>query len=408
MGVVVDPRVRSDRLSALTNAMVLYSSAAGLGLDAVTGPSDTMNQRESYLAMLRSRWISQSAVDGNDDTRTRLIDWIERLLKQTSGPMSRGQAMDRAVELGRVNSACWALSRGDQAMVLLMIDTFGSAVRSEASSPAVLDLSSSPADARWATDARNLTDAEELIGHVDQLNSLAVVGPKSAHALVYLAIQAPNLEVRARAEREIIGRRGEVGILIAIDRIAGAERMTRRMTELVLSYVGDGSSRAGSDNQNQARRLLLVALSDAGVLGDRVWADEFEQHMGELYEVRIEGGIAGSKVARSAADVFNSLVHARSVGGKGVPDRVRAGLLVRLRASHSEIQRSLAYQFAVLELVAEGVRRDHPVQSGRIDRVLIDASSRIQGADDLIVQMAIVERTLAEIWLIVLETEAEL
>ena len=44
MGVVVDPRVRSDRLAALTSSIVLYSSAAGLGLDVVTGEADSMDQ----------------------------------------------------------------------------------------------------------------------------------------------------------------------------------------------------------------------------------------------------------------------------------------------------------------------------------------------------------------------------
>jgi len=398
MGLVVDPKVRSDRLAALTQAMVIHSSAQGLEVGMVIDKDDSMTAREAYLGLLRERWATERGVVSG--VRAELVERIELLLRLTRSSMRPSQAMSRGIELARVNSACLVYQRDDEAGAIGLIELFDSPMNSDQGTGQELDLSSSARDELWATRARNLDDADELFGHLRSLDQFDVVGPKSAHALVYLAMQAPNLRVRAGAEGAMLVRRDEVSILIALDRVAGAKRTTRRMTELIHRYIGyDGEL----GDAAASRRALLERLVSVGVLEGGVSGSVFESYsraMVESYRLRNRSGSD-----EGARGYFDELVLGLMTDGRVVPRETRARLLVRLRQARGPIQEFVAYQGAALELLADEISRRQPGLSMRVDRVMSASSVKMYQTVDGVVQILLIERAMAELWLIVLESE---
>jgi len=397
MGVVVDPRVRSDRLSVLTRAIVVHSSARGLGLDMIIEADDSIADREAYLVRLREQWASDEAVA--DGVGNQLIERIETLLRMTRNPLGRNQAMIRGVELARVNSACWVRD-GNEAMLIKLIELFDSPIESIQASGLALDLSSSEADRQWATDARNIASTEEFMEHLGVLDRFVSIGPKSAHALVYLAMQAPDLQVRDQAERSMLARRDDPAILIALDRIAGASRTTRRMVELINSYVG----REGDLGDPQSSRLaLLKRLVQVGILddgGSSRGVQDFSHALDELFAMR-----ALSQDGDHVQTVYEELVFGLLERGVDVPAGIRARLLVRLRSAAGPMQRFAAYQSAGFEVLAFQIADEHPALKSRVDRVLNESVSQQLEGKDVIDQIMLIERSMAELWLIVLESE---
>lgn len=398
MGLVVDPKVRSDRLAILTQAMVVHSSAKGLEVGMVVGKDDSMAEREAYLGKLRQRWATDRGA--SDGVRGQLVERIELLMRMTQSPTRPSQALSRGVELARVNSACLAYQRNDEASVIGMIQLFDTPMNSGQVSGKALDLSSSAGDELWATKARNLDDADELFAHLRAMDQFDVVGPKSAHALVYLAMQAPNLQVRAGAERAMMVRRDEVAILIALDRIAGAKRTTRRMAELIHGYIefdGDLGDAAAS-RRALLERLVLAGMLDGGSSTGIV--DGYWRSMEESYRLRTRsGGDEGAK------GYFNEQVLGLMTDGGEVPGQTRAGLLIRLRQARGPIQEFVAYQAAALELLATDVASRHPGLGARVDRVMNENSDKMKQTVDAVVQIMLNERAMAELWMLVLESE---
>ena len=404
MGVVVDPKVRSDRLAVLTRALVVHSSAGGIGVDMVIYKGDSIVEREAFLGRLREQWAGGSGAE--DGVRVQLVERIELLMRMTQNSVGRDQAMIRGIELARLNSACFARSVDDEPMLHGLIGAFDAPMDAGKRVWRVFDLSSSASDERWATNARNLEDREALFTHLKVLDRSTEIGPKSAHALVYLAMQAPDLEVRAMAERAMLARRDSATILIALDRVAGASRTTRRMVELINGYVGREGDLGDSAS---ARRALLERLVAIGILdtGDEGGVDGFSQALFGLYSLRRTsgagvGGVGGVGGARGA---YEDALFRRMADGHEVPDSVRVGLMVRMRLARGPIQVFVAYQSAGLELFAAEMIEDRPAVGGRIEGVLDGLNQRLRNENDAVVQIMLVERALAELWLIVLEFE---
>tara|TARA_R110002096_G_scaffold173781_9_gene348998 strand:+ start:195220 stop:197859 length:2640 start_codon:yes stop_codon:yes gene_type:complete len=399
LGIVADPQVRSDRLAVLTKALVLYSSARGLGTEFVLNANDSMDTRELYLGKLRAAW--DTGAGAIDEVRDRLLSEINIQLSMTRGVQGREQAVNRAFDLARLNTACWAKRADDQVVLHRMLDAIGTPMPMVQATGVGLDLASPAGDALWATNARNLTDADALLNHLDQLDRFDRIGPKSAHALVYLAMQAPDLQVRSAAERAMLVRPDEPAILIALDRIAGASRTTRRMVQLINEYVmhdGDPGDQAGT------RQALLHRLIKIGMLQDNSSENlmqSFEAAMTELV------GLRGARsVPDGARGVYEDMIEGMVADGVVVPSQVRAKLLIRLRKASGPMQRFIAYESAVLELMAFAVSNENPGALSRVEQILVELESRQLETDDAVFQMMLIERAMANLWVVLLEMEA--
>lgn len=403
LGAVVDPAVQNDRLAILMRGVVLYSSAQGLGMDMLLDGDETIAEREAYLAKLRNVWSRDDA--GGTDTRSTLIDRLEELVQITRQPAMKEQSMIRCVELARANSAAWVRSSGDEAGAFMLIDSFedpmGSASVTAKTTGQRFDLSSSVQDEEWATTARNLELQDELESHLNTLDRVKAIGPKSGHALVYLAMSAPNLSVRDDAEQMILRRPDEPAILIAMDRVVGSERVSRRVVELVNSYTGfDGSS----IDPESSRKAVLGQLANIGMLengsGEQSVRD-FEYAMGLAYSHR-----SGSGKKADAESSYRVVAQQLLRNGHEVSRSIRSRLLIRLRQSDGPMQRFAAYQGALLELHAERLLRSQPGLGSRVERVLEAVELREQKTMEVYELMLIYERAMSELWLIEMEMEA--
>lgn len=405
LGVIVDQRVQGDRLAVFTRGMVLYSSAQGLSMDLILDGDESMSEREAYLAVLRNRWASESS-DGSD-IRSAIIERMEELLQITRLTTGKDQAMVRSMELARVNSAYWLRSRGDEAGALLLMEGLGSDPNSSKSGLSAvaqkLELSSSDRDEQWATDARNLESQDELAAH---LRRVGQIGPKSAHALVYLAMSAPNLSIRADAERVIMLNPDQPAILIALDRIVGSDRTTRRMVELANAYVGfDGSSiDAQASRESILERLALIGVLDDGSGGQDV--QRYEVMMKTAYTSRSDSpdphdpdNLAG------AVGAYQSIVLDRLRNGERVPADIRAQLMVGLHNSGGPMQRFAVYQTAILEMHTIQLLLEQPGLKNRIQSILESSRFRQQRARTVFEQILILERTMTELFLIEIQLE---
>ena len=399
LGIVADPQVRSDRLAVLTKALVLYSSARGLGTEFVLNANDSMDTRELYLGKLRAAW--DTGAGAVDEVRDRLLSEINIQLSMTRGVQGREQAVNRAFDLARLNTACWARRADDQVVLHRMLDAIGTPMPMVQATGVGLDLASPAGDALWATNARNLTDADALLNLLDQLDRFDRIGPKSAHALVYLAMQAPDLQVRSAAERAMLVRPDEPAILIALDRIAGASRTTRRMVQLINEYVmhdGDPGDQAGT------RQALLRRLIKIGMLQD----NSSENLMQSLEAAMTE--VVGMRGTRSVSDgahgAYEDMLEELVIDGVDMPSHVRAKLLIRLRKASGPMQRFIAYESAVLELMAFAVSNENPGALSRIEQILVELESRQLETDDAVFQMMLIERAMANLWVVLLEMEA--
>ncbi|MBO6513349.1 MAG: hypothetical protein JJ974_05230 [Phycisphaerales bacterium] len=403
MGVVVDPRVQSDRLAIFIRGMVLYSSAQGLGMDMMLAGDETIAEREAYLSKIRSRWSSESGDDS--DIRQVLIERIKSMVQMTRQHGGGDQAMIRCVELARINSAAWAFVQGDQAMVFGMMqsieDPMGPMDQSSREQVRGIDLSSSERDVAWATQARNLESPEDLKAHLNALDRDSGIGPKSGHALLYLAMSAPNLSVRADAEQAIMRRPDEPAILIAMDRVIGSERVSRRVVELVNSYVGFNGSSLESE---ESRRAILRRLSEIGMLRDRSGdgaVHRFEYSMMSAYTQRLV-----TSDQHGAGSVYRVMRHDLIRRDEDVPREIQHSLMVRLRRSDGPIQKFSSYQAAIAELQAHQLIAQQPGLTSRVRRVVADMSFRAGSAQDVFELMLIYERAMAELWMLALELEA--
>ncbi len=401
MGAIVNPENRSDRLSIFVKALVTHSSAQGLDIGMVIDPEASMAQREDYLKRLRELWSPAQGV-GGDDARSQLVERIEFLVRTTNKAVNRDQSIRRTIDFARVNSACWARDSENEAAMYQLMDSFETSFELQSTIDQQLQLSSSANDEQWALDARNLSDAQSLAALIVSLDHVDPIGPKSAHALVYLAMQAPDLDTRALAEQAMLVRRDEPSILIALDRVAGASRTTRRMIELINTYTGSDGSPSDSES---ARLGILDKLVEIGVLGGDQAIDDYEQEMARLYGFRFR-----SNDGTREEGVWPAFVAAElnmTANGIAVPDSIHAKLLVRLQHADGPMQRFVAYQSGILDLFAYQLVVDRPALRVRIDQVLLEEMQNRSGQRgvDVFMQMMLVERAMAELWLIQLDAE---
>jgi hypothetical protein len=395
---VSDREVPSDRLAVLSRSLALYSSAQGLDLETLVAVDASMEQREAYLNTIRSRWGKQDLVV--DEDRERLVNQAQTLLRLTEGKMGDAQVLNRGIELARLNSACWARSRDDQASVQLMIQRFNSPVNHSSQTQLRPDLSSDQIDERWADDARNSSDTNQLLDLLQELDRLDDIGPKSAHALVLLAMQAPDLGVRDAAERTLLSHRDEVTVLIALDRVAGSERVSRRMMELIRSCIDEDN---GVGDAYSLRRSLLESLVKNGVFG----SDNSAANAGSFVDeyLKLLGVRIGSQGGTTTRDLYQKLIRNIFEQGEEIPRSVVAELRVGKVMAVGPIQADTVYMRGVLRLFALQIKNESPGTVTQVESVIRDFETRMGGADRALEQIMLIERAIAELWLIKLESE---
>jgi hypothetical protein len=272
---IADAQVRSERLSGFMSAMLSNSSAGGLSLEMAIGKEASIEERERVLARLREAWIIAPDGSDADDPRLDLLNRIEELARLSAAQSDERSNALRALELAQLNRVCDAWDRGDEGAMFRGIDLFADRFELEEVAARTYDLTSTREDEAWANAARNTDDPEELARLIDQIGAGMEIGPWTAHGLVYLAMQAPDLGVRDQAAGVVLRLQDEPLILVALDRVLVTSRPSRRMLGVVDAYLR-GAVDADEDSErdeHELRREILARLSgfltqtDASVLG---------------------------------------------------------------------------------------------------------------------------------------------
>ncbi len=393
MAQVVDSSVSSNRLAALSQAVALYSSAGGLDTQTLIGFDADMSDREAYLGQLRKRWGTQS----DDPTHESLIEQLRSLILLTDGTISEAQLLVRSAELARINTACCARERGDFSAVGMLEHRFNAPIVNTELQRGQFDPSSNQQDDLWADNARNTSDADALLELLRDLDRRGMVQPKSAHALVWLAMQAPDLGVRDFAERVLLQHRDEINILIALDRVAGDERVSRRMLSLIRACLDDTSE------DTNIRQKLLERILDLGVISDiqpEHSYSAFVVEYGKLLAIR-----ADRQGPVTTRDTYLFMVRELIERSIEIPQSVESKLAVGLKRSSGAVLYDVTYMESVLGLFSILLSEENPAIDSQIDVITREHTARITNARSVYEQFMIIEHTIARLWLLKLESE---
>lgn len=393
MAQVVDDSVSSNRLAVLSEAVALYSSAGGLDTQTLIGVDADMSDREAYLGELRNRWGSQ----GDDPSIDTLIKQLRSLISITDGSINEDQVLIRSIELARINTACWARERGDHSSVGMLEQSFNARIEQPEAEPGQFNPSSNQEDDQWADDARNTSDPESLLELLRDLDRQGKVQPKSAHALVWLAMQAPDLGVRDFAERVLLQHRDEINILIALDRVAGDERVSRRMLGLIQACLDDSS---GNIN---IRQKLLERILDLGIFTSNTSGHPYSAFVDEyckLLAIRI-----GQDGQARTRDAYQFMLRELFENNLEVPRSVQSTLALGLKRSSGAVQHDVIYMNSVLVMFSRLLSDENSAIDSQIDVIMRDHSARIANARSVYKQFMATERTIARLWLLKLESE---
>lgn len=396
---IADSKVRSDRLSGFMNAMITHSSAGGVSLETALGTEATMEEREWVLARLREAWILAPDGSDADDPRLDLIKRIEELARLSASPSNERSSAIRAIELAQLNRVCDRWDVGDEGAMFRGIDLFADSFSLDESEPVRVDLASSRADEAWANAARNTEDPGELARLIDQVGSTVDVGPWTAHGLVYLAMQAPDLGIRDQAAGVVLRLQDSAVVLVALDRVLVTSRPSRRMLSIVDAYLR-GSVDLESDRDREEaelRREIVQRLSAmVGNGGDSVLAD-LERTLRRGYGSQDPIGVAEGVVRRMERGLID-----RGEGGSDRRAAVRAMLMAR---AGSDADRYVVVLDSLVRVLADRARFEHPGVGTGVDAIVEEYEAMMRRETSSAGRIKGAHRAQAMLWRVMIEAE---
>lgn len=400
MGLIRDTSVQSDRLSQLTRSIARFSSADGMGVGMILEPKSTMEQREVYFESLRDAWAP--AAGSGDDFRLILINRLDVMLRTTRNQQPDERSMIRSLELARLNSSCFARYRKDEAALYQLDAELDTPFDGLERRSIELNLSSSASDSQWASGARNAETPDEINRLFNELARFDELGPKSAHSLVYLVMQAPSLESRAMAQQAILARRDSGALMIAFDRVL-QNRASSRMLEVASAFLGLEEDNLSIEHLQGVlqRRIVETGFVHSGT-DQSLNLDAVMDHWEAVLAHRM-GPISGSTV--SIQEFYESMLSQYIRERKGIPQEVVNNLRMRLFLSTGPVHRFHAYQNASMELFAIYVRGEFPALALQVSEVMSDYAAELAVSQTIYQQVLVGEQTMGMIWKLILDNE---
>lgn len=397
LSLIADAKVRSDRLSVFMGAMLSNSSAGGLSLDMAIGEEATIEERERVLARLREAWIIAPDGSDADDPRLDLLNRIEELARLSAASSDERSNAIRALELAQLNMVCDSWDRGDEGAMFRGIERFADSFELDASSAQVFDLSSSREDEVWANAARNLEDPDELSRLIDQLGGGVDLGPWSAHALVYLAMQAPDLGVRDQAAGVLLRLQDEPLILVALDRVLVASRPSRRMLGVVDAYLRGSVDAEGDSERDEGtlRREILARLTAVLGYSGGSTLEALERSLRRMY--------SGRAPIDATQQVHRRLELELVRHGDSDSDRRAAMTAVLASRARGDADRYLVALDSVVRALGDRVRLAHPGGAGVVDGVIEEYAAMMRRASTSAERIKIAHRAQAMLWKVEIE-----
>lgn len=410
---IVDETVSTERLATFTEALATDSSAKQINVQMVLNPSATFLQRQALAQEYKAVWNTSSTQADQPDDFNELITAMHLRVSITPNQMDESQAIDAIIELARLNSAAWQFAAGEDSIAAQTLQTVEDTASSQ-TQPQVLNISMNQRDTLWAQEAINAKSANELSSLFAQLVQDSGPGANSAHALVYIASLNADSELRSLAAAQVARYKQSPSILLALDHAIAGRRISTRLEQLVLRVVDlPLPPRTDESWYLQAHQMLLrlTARSLARTVDSNL--PLLEQELGMAYAMRDTNSLKSDHSVKSTVSVarhvyLQMLLKTRSAELPNQmnedPTRlIESALTVRLRRSTSPMHHFYGYQRAICELHALSFDREIPGASIPIRDLLAQLTMRLDRSRSVIEQVALVERCIAELWILRLE-----
>lgn len=402
-----DESVSTARLAALTDAVATHSGDQGVNATMVLNPSDTPVQRQQLREEYKAAWQPKGDTSQPDSTTGKLTSEMRFLIATTPKGLSQDQALSEAVKLARLNALAMQFVQSDQSTP---IDLTHIAANPVSPSPTFNNarFGSTQRDNDWAQSAMNAEDAQQLATIISEILAGEEIGINSAHALVYVALNNSDSEMRSLAEDQVLRYMDQPSILIAVDRAIGSNRISSRLEKLVSQMMtGSLPSRTDPDWFNIVHQSILSRLAQSAAADFDSSLAFLQSEFAESYSKRLNAhtqldnhdeNALGSIKAHYRQLLFETKTRDGMVQTQ--LEEIESRLAIRIARSQSPMHAFLGYQRAICSLLAWRSEQDIAGAVPQIRLIHDELELRLSVSTNIVDQVTQAERSICELLLL--------
>ncbi len=412
-----DDQVSTARLSMLTEAIATTSAAEGIDISMVLPRDANTPQRAQLAQAYRDAWFppaQSTASDRSGSAASSLLQQLELEIISAPKTMSRTEAADRIVTLTALSVAA-QLSHQDEeaASQELLLNPPQIQIQDTRSQRTPLQISAG--DPTWAERVVNCESSVELRPLLNEIDAQQSIGLNGAHALVFLADQRVQSDMRGMALEQLVRLRTRPEVLLAIDHALSDNRVSARLDEVVRAVLAVQLPDRNDPNwYTQAREAVLAQIAQSVgenqessvsalpfVLHD-VWSilltdQEHDRFQREASPVQVLGQLNVNthlQIVSLMHDIGSTSQRLASVESRARVQHARAP--TTLHAYLVELRYALALRTLIIEETIPGAAR-------LIADIESELSQRDTASTGVLEQIVHTQRALAQLWVITLE-----
>jgi len=413
------PAYSSGDLHALTKAMALKSTAEGVDISMVLPP----DAPDRVRAEMRDRYALAWGMGGGQDRKAASTQWLTAadLRLGSEMPGTTSERLASALVLSRLSQAAVLAYSGEPQLAQNLIDGLEQDVPvvkrgAESQSRSAEAVRISDWGVKYAAAQTAIQTRVELLAQLARDEDLA---PGDAELVVHDAVAGSQSTVR-RAARETVKRlAGQRWIVNGLLEALPTMPLTVENAELVDATSGGPLPPLRDPRwRHEARRLLVqrclefIAKGGEGAAIDSIAAKIAESYEGRSAAGRAGGGGTIGLTPEQAADEltrkWKQEAEALVPSGREPMslDTVRRRAEARERLAVGPVQRFVARQTTLVELMAFAIVAERPARAGDARRVMDGFNASSRGAGDVAQQVWIGERAMVELWRVRLDEGA--
>ncbi len=413
-----DPQVSTVRIAMLTEALVAGSAAEGIDARMVLARDANDPARQVLAQRYRDVWFPQSGSadtgDGSEGTADELLRELRLAINSVQLTSDEIRTIDTILDLTRLTTAAALRAQGHDAISQeLLLNP--PQIQSPDPIEQFRSLSTDTQDIAWAQRAVNCESAAELRPLLDELVGSDQIGVNSAHALVYLAVLRPESELRDLASAQLLRGRDQVSVLIAVDYALSQSRISSRLDELVRSVL---ETRLPDRNDpawyTAARRALLARIGHTLGSATHPHLAALPGALSDVLSLRLteiqQSQFGNEPTPGRIMDIINMsdrlVLESRLRENPASEPELRsldARAMIRSTRAGTPMERYLAAQYNAFDLHAFDIDTRLPGATRMLAELRIRLTQRLDGADSILNQIVLVERAIAELWVLEIE-----
>lgn len=416
--VFAAPAYSSADLHVITAVLVQRGGPLGLDLTMTLGPrASELVRRE-----LRDRYARVWGL-GRDDDADLLAEDFAVALRETLARQQRDvtplEHFETGTILARLNAASALRWRGELDAAQDLLDDLIEPVHHAATIDQSITTSFiDDLGGDWATRYLHVgRNIQARLALLDELPSRGRLGVVDAEVLVAQAVRGNHAKVRAKARESVQAHLDDTSVLNALLEEL-PDLPASRANIALIEYVAGTSLPPESDKtwRIDARRALVEQLLTlVAAESELASIDRLAELIAQAYAERVGRELTSSGGRTPPAELIAAMLRSRwqqraegSIGAAGL-DLNPAGI-ERQRAARSAmaggpVQLFAAEQLAACESLAFVVAAEQPDRAGPVARVLDELQRQRRRTNHILVQIAAVERAMAQLWAIRLKED---